>query len=260
VGPTALNIDTDGDPGWVNGPNDVRICAYDVSGNESTCIQQSVQVDNSCPASGGQAAADLDSGVDTDGQLRASASIKSNQAPVVRGTLRNGAGQAVSGASVCVFERVDLPDGSRELAATATTQGNGRFATTLDPGPSRSLEVVYRFNNQVLERPLEIDSSVVPTLSVADPSVRNGENGRFSGSLPGPNAESRSVALQARAGKKWRTFKQLRTNEHGRFKAKYPFRHTTGRVRYRFRALVKRQGGYPFEPGASKKTSILVRG
>ena len=261
VGPTALSIDTEGDPGWVNGPNDVRICSHDVSGNESGCIRQTVQVDNSCPGSGGaQSAAELESGIESGGRLRPAASVKSNQRPVIRGTLRNGAGQAVSGASVCVFERVDLPDGSRELVSTATTQGNGRFATTLDPGPSRTVEVVYRFNNQVMERQLELNSKVVPKLRVSDSSLRNGENARFKGALPGPNAESRAVALQAKAGRKWRTFKQLRTNEHGRFKAKYPFRHTTGKVRYRFRALVKRQGGYPFEPGASKKKSIVVRG
>ena len=55
--------------------------------------------------------------------------------------------------------------------------------------------------------------------------------------------------MQARVGRKWRTFKQLRTDSEGRFRGKYRFTQTVGRVRYVFRALVKRQGGYPYEPG-----------
>ncbi len=82
----------------------------------------------------------------------------------------------------------------------------------------------------------------------------------FKGELPGPNAAGRAVALQARAGRKWRTFKQLRTDESGAFKGLYRFTQTSGRARYVFRALVKRQGGYPYEPGASRKRKLLVRG
>ena len=61
------------------------------------------------------------------------------------------------------------------------------------------------------------------------------------------------VALQARAGRKWRTFKQLRTDALGVFRGKYPFKQTVGVVTYTFRALVKRQGEYPYEPGSSRK-------
>ena len=55
-----LAIDTQKDPGWTNGPNDVVICSTDVSGNVSSpCLRRTVQVDNSCPGSGGTAAAAL---------------------------------------------------------------------------------------------------------------------------------------------------------------------------------------------------------
>ena len=66
--------------------------------------------------------------------------------------------------------------------------------------------------------------------------------------------------MQARVGRKWRTFKQRRTDSDARFVGKYRFTQTTGRVRYVFRALVKRQGGYPYEPGASPKRKLLVYG
>ena len=68
------------------------------------------------------------------------------------------------------------------------------------------------------------------------------------------------MALQARVGRKWRTFKQLRTGHEGRFRGKYRFTQTMGRVRYVFRALVKSQSGYPYEPGASRERRLVVRG
>jgi hypothetical protein len=78
--------------------------------------------------------------------------------------------------------------------------------------------------------------------------------------VPGPNADGRAVAMQARVGRKWRTFKQLRTDSDGRYRGRYRFTQTTGRVRYVFRALVKRQGGYPYEPGGSPKRKLVVHG
>ena len=61
--------------------------------------------------------------------------------------------------------------------------------------------------------------------------------------------------MQARVGRKWRTFKQLRTEADGRFRGKYRFTQTSGRVRYVFRALVKRQSGYPYEPGSLSESA-----
>lgn len=255
-----ITVDTERDPGWASGPNDVRICAYDVGGNESSCVRRTVTIDNSCPSSGGVAAAKLESGLDVGGQLRARASLRSTESPVIRGTLRNGGGSPVQGATVCVYETVDLPDGSRQLSTIATTQGNGRFAAKLDSGPSRNLDVVYRYNNEILEQEAEIDSTVVPTLALRKKRVRNGQPARFIGRIPGPNADSRAISLQARAGRKWRTFKQLKTDSGGRFRGKYRFTQTTGVARYAFRVLVKRQGGYPYEPGRSAKRKIVVRG
>jgi 5-hydroxyisourate hydrolase-like protein (transthyretin family) len=256
-----LSIDTQNDPGWTNGPNDIEICSTDAAGNVSpSCVRRTVQVDNSCPGSGGTAAAKLDAGADLGGRLTDRAAITSNQEPVIRGALRDGSGSAVSGATVCIYETIDLPDASRELVTTVTTQANGRFATRLDPGPSRDLDLVYRYNDRVLTDAVAIDSSVVPTFALGEHSLSNGHTAHFSGWLPGPNADGRAVALQARVGRKWRTFKQLRTDSDGRFRGKYRFTQTIGFVRYVFRALVKRQSGYPYEPGASRKRKVAVRG
>ena len=74
---------------------------------------------------------------------------------------------------------------------------------------------------------------MVPTLKLGEKSVTNGQRVHFKGDLPGPNAAGRAVALQARAGKKWRTFKQLRTDENGAFTGLYRFTQTSGRARLR---------------------------
>jgi hypothetical protein len=253
-------VDTEKDPGWVDGPNDLTICSTDAGGNLSPCLHRTVTVDNSCPGSGGTSAASLDAGVDVRGKLSDRAAITSNDYPVLRGVVRDGAGNSVSGATVCVYQTVDLVDASRELVSTVTTQGNGRFATRLDAGPSRQFDLVYRYNDGVLRDGVDLDSVVVPTLRIAKKHLANGQAERFRGRLPGPNADSRAVALQARVGHKWRTFKQLRTEPDGRFYGKYRFTQTIGRVHYVFRALVKRQGGYPYEPGRSRTRNVQVQG
>jgi hypothetical protein len=256
-----LAIDTERDPGWTNGPNDVLICSNDVGGNVSSpCVRRTVQVDNSCPGSGGTAAAELDGGADIDGQLKSRASVTSNVQPVIRGSLSDGAGNPVAGATVCIYETIELPDASRELTSTATTQGNGRFATRLESGPTRRLDVAYRYNDKTLASKVQLDSKVIPTLSIPKKRLKNGDAARFSGRVPGPNAEGRAVAMQARVGRKWRTFKVLRTDSDGHFRGKYRFTQTHGRVRYVFRALVKRQGGYPYEPGSSHQRRLVVSG
>jgi hypothetical protein len=259
-GPRAIQLDTEHGPGWVNGANDVRICGYDAGGNESPCVRRTVSVDNSCAASGGSAATSLDSGADVGGQLRRRAQLTSKDDPVIRGTLTDAGGNPVAGAAVCIYQTTELPDAGRELATTVTTQANGRFATRLDAGPSRTLDLVYRHNTRKLTDRVELDSTVVPTLAIPRKHLTNGEAAAFVGRLPGPNAEGRAVALQARVGRKWRTFKQLRTADVGRFHGKYRFTQTVGRVRYVFRALVKSQSGYPYDPGASRKRKLVVLG
>ncbi len=105
-----------------------------------------------------------------------------------------------------------------------------------------------------------LDSSVLPTLKVTKSKLRNGRAVGFRGRIPGPDDDGRAVTMQAKVGKKWRTFKQLSTDANGHFKGKYRFTQTRGRVLYVFRALVKKQGGYPYSPGASPKRKVVVHG
>ena len=70
-----------------------------------------------------------------------------------------------------MYQTTELPDAGRELATTVTTQANGRFATRLDAGPSRTLDLVYRFNTKKISDRVELDSTVVPPLDSSRTSI-----------------------------------------------------------------------------------------
>jgi len=259
-----LPINTEVAP-WRHGTNEVEICVRDVSFPQASanqgCATRTVEADNSCEGSAGAQASSIDAGLVREGRMVDAASVLSNESVPVQGTLRTSAGQPVPGGAVCVYEQVPEAGQSSELIAIAKTRSAGDFGTQLSPGPSRQVTLLYRYNNAVLAKePLRITSTVVPELRVRPKRLPNRRFVRFLGSIPGPHADHRAISLQARTGKKWRTFKQLRTDTRGRFRGKYRFTQTHGSVVYTFRALVKKQGGYPYEPGASATRKVRVTG
>ncbi len=99
------------------------------------------------------------------------------------------------------------------------------------------------------------------TIGVSDHSVRNGQSLFFSGRVidsgtPGVGA---LLALQVKQGRRWATFKILRTNTSGVWRSRYRFRRTFGSRRYTFRAHVPVQGGI-LAPTDSRGVVVRVRG
>jgi hypothetical protein len=251
---------------WRTGGNTLEVCVHDYAQwgqANAACQTRVVEVDNVCEGSGGSVpGASLEAGLDRGtGQLEPSVIVRSTRGATVRGTLRSAAGDAIPGANVCLFETADAPGQPQELTQMVKTRGDGGFAVQLPAGPSRKVDLVYRYNNRLVEKAnLRLGAVVVPTLKLRPKRVRNGRSVFFSGDVPGPGEAGRVVSMQARTGRKWRTFKQLRTDEKGRFRGRYRFTQTRGRTSYVFRALVKKQGGYPYEPGASPRRTVLVTG
>jgi hypothetical protein len=65
--------------------------------------------------------------------------------------------------------------------------------------------------------------------------------------------------MQVKIGRRWHTFATARaTGRHGRFHYRYRFTRTYGRVTYRFRALARTDGAYPWATGASRTVSVRV--
>ena len=100
------------------------------------------------------------------------------------------------------------------------------------------------------------------TAHVDHRSLRNGHTVRFSGRLRGlpPPPGGKLIELQVRFPKSWQTFKTARTDAGGRWSARYRFARTRGVVRYRFRARLPREAGYPFATGRSRSLTVRVRG
>jgi len=260
-----IPINTENPP-WQGGANRLEVCAYDLTTSgapNAGCTTRTVIVENSCQASGGGAGATaVDGGLQKGtGPITPQITVRSTEGATVRGQLGGPAG-STTGANVCLYETViDGSSTKRELTQIGKTKSDGTFAIQVPAGPSRKLDLIYRFNNKVVSRPnLLLNSVVVPNLRVQPKKVSNRQRVFFRGDLPGPNNDGRRVALQAKVGKKWRTFKTVKTDGKGRFEGLYRFTQTQGRVLYVFRAQVKRQAGYPYERGVSAKRRVVVSG
>ena len=209
----ALNTEL---PPWQEGPNLIEACVYEYAQSGTTqndCESRTVEVDNSCQASGGAVpATNIDAALEKrNAPPSTRIELKSNRGAELRGSLRGGAGTGIHDANVCLYETIAAPGHRRELVGIAKTRSDGTFAVQLSAGPSRSLDVAYRYNNHVVEkRQLQLDSRVAPTFRLRPKRLDNGATVRFSGRLPGPNQGGRQVAIQARVGTRWRTSRTSR--------------------------------------------------
>jgi len=106
-----------------------------------------------------------------------------------------------------------------------------------------------------------IDSHRSPPEYGPDPGLRGLRSTLIRGRLKGLPVPGRGklVELQAFDGGKWRTFAQPRSRKSGRYKAVYRLRRTFGPRTFTFRARVRREGGYPYELGYSRKVRVRVR-
>jgi hypothetical protein len=179
------------------------------------------------------------------------------------GRLATSQGAPVVDGAVVVEAQARSGGGFTHLG-TARTDAQGRFRFVLPPGPSRSVR--YRYEGTDTLRPAASElSTKVPAaarLTVDRRKLRNGQTVRFTGRLLGKPipAGGKVVALQAKVGRRWRTFATPRANVKGVFKHRYRFTSTTGTRRYVFRAVVAREDAYSYEEGRSPLIRVTVRG
>ena len=91
----------------------------------------------------------------------------------------------------------------------------------------------------------------------------NGDDIIFRGHVRGRPLppQGKLVELQVYTRRRWRTFAQPRANaETGRWTYRYRFESVRGVQRFRFRARVRKESGYPYELGTSSRISVRVRG
>jgi hypothetical protein len=181
----------------------------------------------------------------------------------VRGTVTSTGGEPLPRAAVTVVEQsrsASVPRRSRML----TTDTAGRFEFRVDSGPSRSLRFQYA-GNAVLRPAAGEVNVLVParsTISVSRRHLLNGQAVQFTGRLVGmPVPEGgKLIDLQAFYRRRWRTIATPRADHRGNWRFRYRFEATSGLVRYRFRARIRREAAYPYELGYSRVATVTVRG
>jgi hypothetical protein len=182
----------------------------------------------------------------------------------LQGRLADKDNKAMAKTPVTVSELLDLPDATWQPVRTITTdsQGNYRFRTTRR-GASRTLRVRYEGTPTI--RPAQSDVHFTvdasSTLHPSRHSVRAGHAVRFSGTLRGGHVPSgKLVQLQVRLNRRWQTFANPRAKSNGGWTYVYKFTGTYPSARYRFRARIPAQAGYPFATGHTNATTIRVHG
>ena len=171
-------------------------------------------------------------------------------------------GRPLPNAELQVLSRTALSP--ERLEGVIRTGANGEFVYTAGAGSTRTLRFAYQGTSITLPSTSEV-TLFVPAASTLRPRprrLRNGQAVRFAGrlqSLP-PPAAGKLVELQVVLSGRWQTFRTTRTDAGGGWKVRYRFRRSCGLTRYRFRARLPAETGYPFEPGTTKPVKVTVRG
>jgi hypothetical protein len=247
-----------------NGANSIQVCASDYASltdaNRTCSPPQAVKVDNSCaesPVPGGQILT-----AQFEKSHAEEVTVGFGKPAKVSGELTDSAGDAISGATICVLMKTQ---GSRQWPkplATTTTDANGHFVYEVPPGPNRKVKIGYRHDSFQVARAIRYYAHSRPSLRITPGQVKAGGVILMRGKLPGPRAGGRVLVLQASAlhSNRWYTFRRVTTNRHGTYRSRYRLDATTRNIVYRIRALVPRQRGYPMEEGHSRPVLVEVRG
>jgi hypothetical protein len=142
------------------------------------------------------------------------------------------------------------------------TDAAGRIAVRLAAGPSRTLRLVFSGDALLLpaSATLRLHTPARARLTARPAVVTAGAAVTFAGRLLGGHVPrgGKLVALQARVGRRWRTFTTVRTDRRGRLRARHRFSAASRGRSYRFRLLVPHEPSYPFERAASAAIAVRV--
>jgi hypothetical protein len=178
------------------------------------------------------------------------------------GRVTTQSGTALAGAQVQIVERSGLA--SEQLVATLRADRRGRFTYATRATATTVFRAIYGGGPTTLpaQRQVSLRVSASSTIQAKPRRVRNGHAVTFVGklrSLPAP-ASGKLVELQVVLSGRWQTFRTVRTSPDGTWSVRYRFRRSCGLLRYRFRARMPAETGYPFEGGHTRDVTVLVKG
>jgi len=188
--------------------------------------------------------------------------VPNGRAVRVRGRLSLIRGASVGGAEVLATTRI-VRGGATVAAGRVATGPSGHFSLRLPAGPSRVLQLSSPGSGAALGATgrLSVRVPAASSIRASRRSFSGPARIRFSGRVRagGQPLPPRGlvVILQGREDGRWRTFEDTRTDARGRWSVSYPFRGVPGT--YPIRALIRRQGSFPFEGGHSRALRLRIR-
>jgi hypothetical protein len=258
---SAIALDTEMEP-FVDGVNRVEVCVSDVSSPglseaNRTCQTTSIEVDNSCPSSPTRAAsfrAGIGPGLDQ------SPTLEYGSSPELSGRVTALTGAPVSGAVICVQERLLGSDGAFRELAEMRSGSDGRFAMRLGVGPSREIRLIQRSGSVIWVSEVTVRVRTRPSIRLSRARLKGGGCVQISGFAPGPQNGGVVMGLQGRAkgSSRWMTFGDAVTRSDGTMTYRYCFRSTSTTTVYELRAVVRDQGIYPYLGGTSAVRRVRV--
>lgn len=185
----------------------------------------------------------------------------------IEGRLVDAAGEPLGGQSIAVTENFDLGSTESERTREVITDGDGRFALVLPPGPSREIQAEFVGSRRLTDAASpELDLGVRADASLASTEKRPpvGKRFRFFGRVKRAGAQlppgGKLVELQVKRPEGWDTVRQaFRTSPNGRWRFNFRFgpyylRPTT----FQFRLKVAREVGWPYKAATTGRRSVTV--
>ncbi len=257
------SLDT-GEAPFQEGANTVEVCASDFATigepNKTCSPPAAITVDDSCTESAVPGGQDLSA--DFAGNHKETRTTAFGKGAEVAGELSDGAGDAISGATVCVLTQRQGSTAPPTPTGTATTDAQGHFSYRIQPGPDRRVLLGYRHDSFQIARSVDVYTHTRPTIQISPGKVQNGDTIKISGKVPGGRLAARRVVV-VKAGslgsKKMYPFGETTTNAKGEWHLKYTFDKTTRKTIYRMEAFVPEQDDFPWEAGHSKAALVEVR-
>jgi len=189
--------------------------------------------------------------------------VRYGRAVTVRGWLGTTSGQALGGQDLQILTAPDDGSGHYAAEAHAVTGADGSWSAQLPAGPSRLVRAVYA-GSTTSEPSISGAAHVLVRAAVKlaiDPSATHwGGRIEISGRLLGGHVPRGGELVVLRIG--WSSgsteIGHVYARAGGHFQASYRFLRGNGHEIYRLWAVTAREGGYPYQIGASPKIKVSV--
>jgi hypothetical protein len=252
-------LDTASGP-FVEGSNSITVCVYDYAQTgtaNSVCETKEVVVDNLCPGSTIGGGEKLAAGF---GNGKTERTLAFRKRALIRGKLRDGGGNPVSGATICVEGHTDLEGRPFHLIGTTTTNENGGWTFKLKHGPSRVIRIAYRAGSFQTTSDLVLHMRARSTFHINVHRTCVHRRIYFSGAVAGPQPAGRVVYVVGKVPGSKRTYpvREASTDALGHWRAAYAFTPVSRTTRFEFWVVVPKQAEYAYEKGHSVHRYIRV--